>query len=96
MKPFLSSAALLLVVSGCAVPNVISFSTPNAQVADPSPGLAWARNDGRLISGDTELTNEAQSDISDCGAALPPVRTRGRVVGEPCMNERGYYVREQS
>ena len=96
---------LLVVLSGCA-PLPMFNPFPTAQVPEerptvreessPAPSLAWARNDGQLISGSPELTAQAHKDISECQATIPPVRTRQGVAGEACMTERGYYVLEVS
>ena len=69
---------------------------PVREESPPAPSLAWARNDGQLISGSPELTAQARKDISECLATIPPVRTRKGVAGEACMTERGYYVLEIS
>ena len=73
--------------------NPVASGTSQAGAASP-PNLAWARNDGQLISDNPELTARARTDISECLAAIPPVRTEAGVAGEKCMNERGYYVRD--
>ena len=95
---FLTIALLSFASAGCArIPGFNPFPGPRVQAPGPSfSGLAWARNDGQLISGSPDLEAQARTDISECGAAIPPVRTRVGVTGEACMNERGYYVRETS
>jgi hypothetical protein len=92
LAPVLLSFAL----GGCAVPTSLNpFSTVDTRTAPASTSnLAWARNDGQLISGSPELTAQAQSVISECRATIPPVRTQVGVAGEACMNERRYHVRE--
>jgi hypothetical protein len=87
MKTLLLTSALLLCLAGCVARNA------SQQIAN-SGSLAWARNDGQLISGDAELTTRARSDISSCAAAIPPVRTRDGVLGEACMQQHGYHLRE--
>src|SRR5678815_2270472 len=86
-----------LLLSGCASRQP-PFSSPPVpavqQSSSPSLNLAWARNDGQLISASAELTAQARTDISECRAAIPPVRTSQGVAGEECMNARDYYVRE--
>jgi hypothetical protein len=83
-------------LGGCTIPSSLNpFSSEGAQAERPSSySLAWARNDGQLISGSPELTARARADIAECGAATPPVRTNSGVVGEGCMKARGYHVRE--
>lgn len=95
-KNILALTLLSFALGGCAVPLSLNpFSSTETQTAPPSPpNLAWARNDGQLISGSPELTARAQSDISECRATIPPVRTQVGVAGEACMNERRYHVRE--
>ena len=99
MKIILLTVVLLSFASGgCSrIPDFNPFPGPGSQAAGPSaPNLAWARKDGQLISGNPDLEEQARTDISECGAAIPPVRTRLGAPGETCMNERGYYVRESS
>jgi hypothetical protein len=67
---------------------------PSAGVPSAGSKLAWARTDGQLISGSPELTAQARQDIAVCEAASPPVLSANGIVGEPCMEERGYYARE--
>ena len=107
MRVSIVATLLMVPVAGCA-PNPTSprASIPQSVVdtsvvpppsVDPAlPRLAWARNDGRLISGDPNLTAQAQSTIAECGATSPPFRTADGVAGEACMGERGYYLRELS
>ena len=42
--------------------------------------------------GSPELIGQAQADIAECQAEAPP-RAPWGVPGEPCMRERGYYIR---
>ena len=56
------------------------------------PGFAWARSDGQRMAGNPDLIAKAQADIAACQAEAPPRAAKG-VPGEPCMRERGYYVR---
>ena len=95
-KRVLTLGLLSLGLGGCTLPPAFSpLPSPGAQAEGPSaPNLAWARNDGQLISGSPVLTARARSDISECHASTPPVRTGMGVTGEKCMNERGYHVRE--
>ena len=92
----LTSVLVALLLSGCA--RQPPFSSPPVpavqQQSSPSLNLAWARNDGQLISASAELTAQARTDIAECRAAIPPVRTSQGVAGEECMNARDYYVRE--
>jgi hypothetical protein len=87
---------LTLGLSSCAVPA--AFNPLDLKVAQPtganSPNLAWARNDGQLISDSPKLTAQARADISECLATIPPVKTPQGVTGVACMNKRGYHVRE--
>src|SRR4051812_21328004 len=53
-----------------------------AEIAGPSPQV-WDH---------PELTAQAQADIAECQAETPP-RAAWGVPGQPCMRERGYYVR---
>jgi hypothetical protein len=39
-----------------------------------------------------DLIAHAQADIAECQAEAPPRAAKG-VPGEPCMRERGYYIR---
>ena len=99
MRIILLTVGLLSFASGgCAqIPGFNPFPGPGAQAPGPfSPNLAWARKDGQLISGNPDLEEQARTDISECGAAIPPIRTRLGAAGETCMNQRGYYVRETS
>jgi hypothetical protein len=54
--------------------------------------FSWARSDGRRISGDAELTAQAQADLVDCKADATPRVVTG-AGGEACMKRKGYYVR---
>jgi hypothetical protein len=64
----------------------------SSSTAAVGKGFSWARSDGRLISGNAELTARARADLSDCKADAPPTVEAG-AGGEACMRERGYYVR---
>ena len=55
-------------------------------------GLSDAEAEITLLPNSDELTAAAQADIAACGAEAPPRAARG-VAGEPCMRERGYYIR---
>src|SRR5215217_2090306 len=93
----LTAVLLALLSSGCGARQLpFSSSPPPAapQKEAPSLNLAWARNDGQLISASRTLTAKARQDISECRAAIPPVRTDQGIAGEDCMNERDYHVRE--
>jgi hypothetical protein len=84
-------------VNATRVPSEVPVQAPaptGPDVGGSAPKLAWARTDKRLISGNPELTAQAQADIAECYAVSPPVRTAAGVPGEPCMEKRGYYVRE--
>jgi hypothetical protein len=65
---------------------------PSSSTTAVSKGFSWARSDGRLISGNAELTARARADLNDCKADAPP-RVAAGAGGEACMRERGYYVR---
>src|SRR4029079_11295839 len=95
-KKILEPVLLSFALGGCAIPPSLNpFSPGETQPARAfTPNLAWARDDGQLISGSPELAARAQSDISECRAAIPPVRTHAGVAGEACMNARRYHVRE--
>ena len=58
----------------------------------PAETYAWARSDGQRMAANPELTAQAQADIAECQAETPP-RAAWGVPGQPCMRERGYYVR---
>ena len=87
---------LSLGLCGCEVPHSLNpLSSVGPQSANvSSANLAWARNDGRLISDSPVLTARARTDISECLAAIPPVSTEKGVAGERCMSERGYHLPE--
>src|SRR4051812_40395596 len=90
---------LTLALDGCAIPSSLNpFQSADApSMAIPAPrtsSLAWARNDGQLISGSADLKARAGTDIAECRATAPPVRTDAGIAGEMCMNGRGYHVRE--
>ena len=86
---------VLLLLVGCS-----RFSERTAAVQDraavppagPSASFAWARSDGQRMAGNTDLIAQAQADIGECQAEAPPRAAKG-VPGEPCMRERGYYIR---
>ena len=44
------------------------------------------------MAGNPDLIAHAQADIAECQAEAPPRAAKG-VPGEPCMRERGYYIR---
>src|SRR5262245_37944796 len=92
----LASVLVALLLSGCN--RQLPFSSPPApavqQNRPTSLNLAWARDDGQLISASPELTAQARKDISECRAAIPPVRTSQGIAGEDCMKARDYHVRE--
>src|SRR5215217_5823687 len=93
----LTAILLALLSSGCGARQLPFSSAPPPaapQKEAPSVNLAWARNDGQLISSNPALRAQAHKDISECGAAIPPARTNQGIAGEECMNERAYYVRE--
>ncbi len=86
---------LLLLVAGCNARERTTAAAPPAAVPPspaPSASFAWARSDGQRMAGNAELSGKAQADIAACGAEAPPRAAQG-VPGEPCMRERGYYVR---
>jgi hypothetical protein len=58
----------------------------------PAETYAWARSDGQRMAANPELTAQAQADIAECQAETPP-RAAWGVPGQPCMRERGYYLR---
>ena len=97
MKEMLVPVLAALLLSGCASRQP-PFSSPPVpavqQSSSPSLNLAWARNDGQLISASPELTAQARRDVSECRAAIPPLRTSQGIAGEECMSERDYYVIE--
>src|SRR4051812_33594082 len=89
---------LLLALGACAVPASLNPLSPtentsSAASAPKTSNLAWARNDGQLISGSAELTARAGNDIEECGATAPPVKTTAGVAGEACMNSKGYHLK---
>ncbi len=106
MRLHVAPALLMVALAGCASnPSATGAKlAPEVPVEAPDPApngasalkLAWARTDGRLISGDPNLTAQAQTAIAECAATSPPVRTTDGVAGEACMGERGYYLRELS
>ena len=86
---------VLLVLVGCSRSSerTRAVSGPAAAPpAGPSASFAWARSDGQRMAGNPDLIAKAQADIADCQAEAPPRAVKG-VPGEPCMRERGYYVR---
>ena len=86
---------VLFVLLGCsrlserraAVPAPVAVTA-----AGPSASFAWARSDGQRMAGNPDLIAHAQADIAECQAEAPPRAAKG-VPGEPCMRERGYYIR---
>jgi hypothetical protein len=92
----LASVLVAVLSGGCArQPPLSSPPVPAVQQkSSTSLNLAWARNDGQLISASPELTAQARKDISECGAAIPPVSTSQGIAGEDCMKARDYHVRE--
>jgi hypothetical protein len=44
------------------------------------------------MAANPELIAQAQADIAACQAEAPPRAAQG-IPGEPCMTERGYYIR---
>ena len=94
MRRFACLVVLLLV--GCSKSNerVTAVQSPVAAPAGAGPAaqFAWARSDGQRMAGNPDLIAEAQADIAECQAEAPP-RAAQEVPGEPCMRERGYYVR---
>src|SRR4051812_14766883 len=95
-----TSICIALLLSDCAlqVPLAGIPPTPVQQPPAPPPALAldlaWARNDGQLISANPALTAQARNDVADCRAEIPPVRTSQGIAGADCMSSRGYHVRE--
>ena len=86
---------MLLVLVGCSRSSERSTAAhgrPAAPPAGPSASFAWARSDGQRMAGDPDLIAQAQADIAECQAEAPPRAAKG-VPGEPCMRERGYYIR---
>ena len=66
MKEMLGPVLVALLLSGCAS-RPPPFSPPPApavqQNSSPALNLAWARNDGQLISASPELTTQARTTI---------------------------------
>src|SRR5215207_1131741 len=99
MHRFACLVVLLLV--GCSKANervtavVTAVQSPAAAPAGAGPAAqyAWARSDGQRMAGNPDLIADAQADIAACQAEAPPRAAQG-VPGEPCMRERGYYVRQ--
>ena len=86
---------MLLVLVGCSRSSERSTAVqgrPAVPPAAPSASFAWARSDGQRMAGNPDLIAKAQADIADCQAEAPPRAAKG-VPGEPCMRERGYYIR---
>ena len=86
---------MLLVLVGCSRSSERSTAVqgrPAVPPAGPSVSFAWARSDGQRMAGNPDLIAQAQADIAECQAEAPPRAAKG-VPGEPCMRERGYYVR---
>ena len=93
MRGFACLALLLL--AGCSRSPERAAAVQGrvaAPPAGPSAMFAWARSDGQRMAGNPELIGQAQADIAECQAEAPPRAPRG-VLGEPCMRERGYYIR---
>ena len=94
MRRFACLVVLLLV--GCSKSNerVTAVQSPVAAPAGAGPAAqyAWARSDGQRMAGNPDLIADAQADIAACQAEAPPRAAKG-VPGEPCMRERGYYIR---
>jgi hypothetical protein len=94
MRRFACLVVLLLI--GCSKANerVTAVQSPGATPARAGPAAqyAWARSDGQRMTGNPNLIADAQADIAACQAEAPPRAAQG-VPGEPCMRERGYYVR---
>jgi hypothetical protein len=94
MRRFACLVVLLLV--GCSKANerITAVQSPVAAPAGTGPAAqyAWARSDGQRMAGNPDLIADAQADIAACQAEAPPRAAQG-VPGEPCMRERGYYVR---
>ena len=86
---------VLLVLVGCSRFSERTTAVPSRAAvppAGPSASFAWARSDGQRMAGNTDLIALAQADIAECRAEAPPRAAKG-VPGEPCMRERGYYIR---
>src|SRR5215218_6952352 len=86
---------VLLVLVGCSRSSERTAAVQGrtaAPPAGPSANFAWARSDGQRIAGNPDLVGQAQADIAECQAEAPPRAAKG-VPGEPCMRERGYYIR---
>ena len=86
---------VLLLLVGCSRSSERTIAVPGPAAAPPtgpSASFAWARSDGQRMAGNTDLIAQAQADIADCQAEAPPRAAKG-VPGEPCMRERGYYIR---
>ena len=86
---------VLLVLVGCSRSSDRTTAVPGPAAvppAGPSASFAWARSDGQRMAGNPDLIAHAQADIAECQAEAPPRAAKG-VPGEPCMRERGYYIR---
>jgi hypothetical protein len=87
---------VLLLLAGCSKSHERTAAVQGPLAAPvgsgPSAIFAWARSDGQRMAANPELIAQAQADIAECQAEAPPRAARG-VPGEPCMAERGYYVR---
>ena len=97
MKEMLAPGLVALLLSDCASRQPPFSSPPAPAVQQKSSvhlNLAWARNDGQLISASPELTAQARRDVSECRAAIPPVSSSQGIAGLDCMNARDYYVIE--
>jgi hypothetical protein len=87
---------VVLVLAGCSRSaervGAVRERVDPPVASTPAETYAWARSDGQRMAANPELTAQAQADIAECQAETPPRAARG-VPGEPCMRERGYYVR---
>src|SRR6476660_4582243 len=88
---------VLLAAAGCSGRDRTVRAAPGPMAGPPAGpaaggGFAWARSDGQRMAGNPELTGQAHADIAECQAEAPP-RAPWGVPGEPCMRERGYYIR---
>jgi len=86
---------VLLALVGCSRSAERSTAVPAPVAVSPTgprASFAWARSDGQRMAGNPDLIEQAQADIAECQAEAPPRAVKG-VPGEPCMRERGYYIR---
>ena len=95
MRKFAYLVVLLLVGCSKSSERVTAVQSPVAEPARAGRAAqyAWARSDGQRMVGNPDLIADAQADIAECQAEAPPRAAQG-VPGEPCMHERGYYVRQ--